>query len=120
MDIFITILKIIVAVSLLNVWLVQYNKPSQWRGGEAQNIFEEFAVYGLPRWLCYVVGVLKVTGAIALIASIWFPVLAVPAAAVVGVLLTGSIIMHIKISDPLKKSFPAALFLLMCLGIILL
>lgn len=120
MDIFILILKVIVALSLLNVWLLQYNKPTQWRGGDAQTIKEEFSAYGLPVWMCYVVGFLKVSCAIALLVSIWVPVLELPAAAILAVLLTGSIIMHIKISDPLKKSFPAALFLTMCLVIIFL
>jgi preprotein translocase subunit SecG len=120
MEILIIILKVVIAISLLNVWLVQYKKPTQWRGGDAQNILEEFKVYGLPVWLCYVVGFLKVTLAILLVVSIWVPVLQDPAAIGLGALLTGSIIMHIKISDPLKKSFPAALFLGMCLCIVFL
>ena len=118
MDIFIIILKIIVAFSLLNVWLLQYNKPTQWRGGDAQNIVEEFKVYGLPVWMCYLVGFLKVTLAIVLLVSNWYPVLENPAAIGLALLLTGSIIMHIKIGDPIKKSFPAALFLAMCAVII--
>jgi len=40
------------------------------------------------------------------------------AASALGLLLTGSILMHIKIKDALIKSFPAALFLLFCLAII--
>ena len=110
-------LKLIVGLSLLNVWLIQKDKPTKWRGGNAQNIAEEFKVYGLPVWTCYLVGTLKVIFGIMLIASIWFPVLAFPAAIGLAVLLTGSIIMHFKISDPLYKSFPAFLFLIMCLFI---
>jgi DoxX-like family len=119
-DLFISILKVIIALSLWNVWLLQAGKPTQWRGGEAQTILEEFKVYGLPVWLCYVVGFFKVSAAIALVASIWMPALETPAAVVLAVLLTGSILMHIKIKDPIKKSIPAALFLVMCLCIILL
>ncbi|GAA0871706.1 hypothetical protein GCM10009117_08520 [Gangjinia marincola] len=118
MNYIIIALQLIVALSLLNVWLIQYNKPTQWRGGNAQSIQEEFKVYGLPVWMCYVVGFLKVTGAILLIVGIWFPQVIVPAATMLAVLLLGSIIMHVKISDPLKKSFPAALFLTICLIII--
>jgi len=40
-------LKIIVGLSLLNVWLLQYNKPSRWRGGDAKTMMQEFDVYGL-------------------------------------------------------------------------
>lgn len=117
MEYFIIALKLIVAISLLNVWLLQSKKPTRWRGGDAKTILEEFAVYGLPAWMCYVVGFLKVTLSIGLIMSIWFPVYGDYLALGLSVLLLGSIIMHLKISDPLMKSFPAALFLACCLAI---
>jgi len=117
MEILIIVLKVIVAASLLNVWLIQYNKPTQWRGGNAKTIIQEFKAYGLPVWLCFVVGFLKVSLAIMLIASIWYPDLEHVAVIGLAILLTGSILMHIKISDPMKKSFPAALFLSMCIAI---
>ena len=63
---------------------------------------------------------MKVTLAILLITAIWFPVLKQPAAIGLAVLLLGSIAMHIKIKDPMLKSFPAALFLVLCVLIILL
>jgi|TARA_R110000737_G_scaffold318032_1_gene328791 hypothetical protein len=108
-------LQLIVGLSLLNVWLIQPTKNTQWRGGNATTIKEEFEVYGLPDWSCYVIGFLKVTLAIALIAAIWFPQLLQPAALGLALLLAGSILMHLKIKDPIKKSFPAFLFLCMCL-----
>ncbi len=108
-----------VALSILNVWLIQNKKATKWRGGDAETILEEFAIYGLPVWFCYVIGTLKVVFAIGLIASIWYPVLAVPSASGLAVLLTGSIAMHFKIKDPLYKSFPATLFLVLCLIIVL-
>jgi hypothetical protein len=114
---FFILLKLIVAISLLNVWLLQKDKPTRWRGGSAQNIKEEFKVYGLPLWMCYLVGSLKVGLALVLIVSIWVPELSRPAALGLAILLTGSVLMHFKISDPLYKSFPAFLFLCMCLAI---
>ena len=117
-------LKIIVGLSLLNVWLLQYNKPSRWRGGDAKTMMQEFDVYGLGSTMCYIVGFLKVGFSLALIASIWLADLELVvdlelvAASALGLLLTGSILMHIKIKDALIKSFPAALFLLFCLAII--
>jgi hypothetical protein len=113
-------LKIIVGLSLLNVWLLQYNKPSRWRGGDSKTMLQEFDAYGLGSTMCYVVGFLKVGFALALIASIWLADLELVSAYVLGLLLTGSILMHIKIKDSLIKSFPAALFLLFCLAIIVL
>ncbi|AUC14918.1 hypothetical protein BTO06_07105 [Tenacibaculum sp. SZ-18] len=109
--------QVIVGVSILNVWLVQNNKATKWRGGNATSIIEEFEEYGLSKTFCYVIGVLKVTLAILLILAIWFPVLKQNAALGLAILLLGSVFMHIKIKDPLLKSFPAALFLTMCLFI---
>lgn len=108
-------LQCIVAFSILNVWLVQNKKATPWRGGNATTIIEEFKVYGLPVWMCYVVGTLKVIFAIGLFAAIWVPELRQISALGLAALLIGSIAMHIKINDPLKKSFPAFLFLCMCL-----
>ncbi len=108
-------LQIIVGLSILNVWLVQNKKATRWRGGDATTIIEEFQVYGLPVWSAYVIGTLKVILAILLLASIWYPSLKFPAAAGLAILLSGSVAMHFKIGDPLIKSFPAALFLTMCL-----
>ncbi|MFT5677770.1 MAG: hypothetical protein ACI836_001012 [Saprospiraceae bacterium] len=117
MEIALIIIKLIVSLSLLNVWLVQYNKPTRWRGGKAQTIRQEFEAYGLPSWMLYLVGFIKVGLSLLLIASIWFLELGDPAAIGLALMLTGSIIMHIKIKDPLLKSFPAALFLVLCLVI---
>jgi hypothetical protein len=106
-------LKIIVGISILNVWLLQKNKATKWRGGEAQNIFEEFAVYGLSKQFCYVVGFLKVSLALLLLASIPFQELTLVGSLGLAILLLGSILMHFKIKDPLYKSFPAFLFFIM-------
>ncbi|MBT8285509.1 MAG: DoxX family protein [Flavobacteriaceae bacterium] len=118
MEIFIKVLQGIVGLSILNVWLIQYNKPTRWRGGDAKTILEEFKVYGLPAWFCYVVGTLKVILAIMLLAAIWYPELKLAAASGLALLLAGSISMHFRINDPIIKSFPASLFLAMCLIII--
>lgn len=117
MNYFTIALQCIVALSILNVWLVQNKKPTKWRGGDAKTLVEEFKAYGLPVWMCYAVGTLKVLFALGLLAAIWFPELRQVSALGLAILLLGSIIMHLKISDPLKKSLPAFLFLCMCLYI---
>jgi len=111
------VFQCIVALSILNVWLLQNKKNTQWRGGNATTIIEEFKVYGLPVWSCYVIGFLKVVLAIGLLAAIWYPELKQVSALGLSFLLLGSIAMHFKIKDPLKKSFPAFLFFIMCLYI---
>ncbi len=118
MEIVVKILQGILGLSILNVWLIQYNKPTSWRGGNAKTILEEFKVYGLPAWFCYVIGTLKVILALLLILGIWYPQLKLPAASGLALLLAGSVSMHFRVNDPLIKSFPAGLFMVMCLIII--
>ncbi|MGP1993853.1 DoxX family protein [Zobellia laminariae] len=117
MDYLLIALQVIVALSILNVWLVQNKKPTQWRGGNATTIIEEFKVYGLPVWMCFVVGTLKILFAVGLLAAIWYPSFREPSALGLAALLLGSIAMHLKIKDPIKKSLPAFIFLTMCLYI---
>lgn len=112
-DYFIIALKVIVSLSILNVWLIQPQKDTKWRGGNASTIVEEFQVYGLSKTVCYLVGFLKVGLAILLLASIQYENFTLIASLGLAVLLAGSVIMHFKIGDELYKSFPAALFILM-------
>ena len=111
-------LQITAALGLLNVWLLRFNQRTAYRGGSAGSMREEFATYGLPAWFAYVIGILKVGSAIALIVGIWIPALVLPAAGLISVLMVGALSMHIKIHDPLKKSLPALGMLTLCLGIV--
>ena len=114
MEYFIIALKLIVGLSLINVWLIQPKKKTKWRGGDSTTIIEEFKAYGLPVWSCYLVGTLKVALAILLLISIKYFQFEFFAAAGLAALLTGSIAMHLKIRDPLYKSAPALSFLFCC------
>ena len=113
-----TVLQIIVALGLLNVWIVRNAKSTDYRGGQAKNLREEFAAYGLPPFVFYVVGGLKILSALALLAGIWIPGVSQYAAIVVVGLMLGALAMHLKIKDPPKKSLPAFLMLLLSLGIL--
>ena len=113
------ILKIIVGISILNVWLIRPTKATKWRGGAAKTILEEFIVYGLSKQFCYFIGLLKVTLAIILLASIQFEALTLTGSIGLAILLLGSISMHLKVGDKFIKSFPALLFLVLNLVITL-
>ena len=115
-----TVLQVVVALGLLNVWLVRAGASTAYRGGSAQSLRDEFAAYGLPDWSFYVVGFLKITSAVLLIAGIWIPALIIPPAAIVAVLMIGALAMHAKAQDPLTKSLPAFLMLVMSVAILLL
>ncbi len=112
-----TILQVIVGLGLLNVWLVRARAATAYRGGSAQSLKEEFAAYGLPEWTFYAVGALKVGSAVLLIVGIWIPQLIRPPALVVAALMVGALAMHAKAKDPLTKSVPALLMLLMAVAI---
>jgi hypothetical protein len=114
------LLQLVVALGILNVWLLRPAKPTPYRGGDAQTIREEFHAYGLPVWFMVVIGALKLSFAVALLLAIWFPALASPAAIGLGALMLGALGMHLKAKDPLIKSLPAAAMLTLCAAIVLL
>lgn len=119
MNILVIIAQIIIAFGILNVWLLRFGKPSPWRGGEAQSMEAEFAVYGLSKNIMYGVGFLKVLFAAALLLGIWLPVLTIPAAVGMAVLMLGAVAMHFRAGDPPKKSLPAGSVLVLCLFVAL-
>ena len=106
-------LKLIVGLSILNVWLIQPNKPSKWRGGDATTITEEFSVYGLSKTFYYIVFAVKVGLAILLLVSIKYDIFSLYSSIGLAALLGGYIAMHLKVKDALFKSFPAFLFMIM-------
>jgi len=115
MDTVVTIVQIVIALGILNVWILRYGKPTSWRGGDAKNMKQEFAVYGLPGWFMTLVGSVKLLLAGLLIAGVWVPVLTRPAAIGMAVLMLGAVSMHVKVKDPLKRSLPAFTMLVLCI-----
>jgi hypothetical protein len=110
--------QITVALGLLNVWILRSTSATAYRGGEAQSLKEEFSAYGLPDAAFFIVGALKVGSAVALLVGFWISELVGPAASIIAVLMIGALSMHIKVGDPLKKSIPAFLILVMSAGIL--
>ncbi|MDZ7775271.1 MAG: DoxX family protein [Bacteroidales bacterium] len=113
MDYISIIAQIIIALGIFNVWLLRYNKSTGWRGGNAGDMKEEFATYGLPGWTVNVIGFLKILLAVLLIIGIWVPMLVIPSAIGMAILMLGAITMHIKVKDSFKKSLPALIMLLL-------
>lgn len=113
-------IKLIIGFSILNVWLIRFNRNTPWRGGSASNMKEEFAHYKLSPTVMFAVGTLKVILSILLMVSIWLPVLETPAALGIAALMFGAILMHFRVSDPIKKSIPAISFMILALAIVFL
>lgn len=114
------VLQVLVALGLLSVWILRARSATAYRGGEARSLREEFSAYGLSDTAFYIVGGLKISAAILLLAGIWYPQVVLPAAAVVAVLMLGALAMHLKVKDPLVRSVPALLMLGMSVAIIFL
>lgn len=107
------VLQVIVAIGLLNVWLLRGKKQTRYRGGEARTLKEEFSVYGLPVWFFYLVGLLKVLSALLLLIGLFFPEVVLFASLIVTFLMLGAVCMHFKVSDPILKAVPASMMMLM-------
>lgn len=101
------VLQVAIALGLLNVWIIRFNKETSFRGGVAKTLKEEFAQYNLPGWSCYVVGFLKVTSALFLIAGIWIPQIVLPFAVLISFLMLSAVTLHIMIHDSYYKAMPA-------------
>lgn len=115
-----SLLQLIVGLGLLNVWLLRARSATQYRGGEAKTLREEFQAYGLPDVAFYAVGAVKVTAGVILLAGLFMDLPVQIAASAVAVLMVGALTMHFKVGDPPMRSLPATLMLLMSLGIVLL
>lgn len=119
MEVYLIILvKAFIFISIVNVWFFRFGKPTSWRAENANSMKEEFNAYGLSESVMYAIGGLKVLFALGILLSIWYDNLAIPSAIGMLLLMLGAIIMHLKISDPIKKSFPALSFLILS-GIII-
>ena len=126
------IIKLIIGLGLINVWVLRYNKKTEYRGGTANNMLEEFHSYGLSRSFMLLIGFFKISLSLVLILSVLisdftFEILGgINLSSIVfyglclmSVVMVGSILMHLKINDPFKKSIPAFLMFLMSTGLII-
>jgi len=95
------------AVWILNVWFNRFDKDTGYRGGDATNMKEEFAEYGLSETTMYAVGAAKISLAGLLLVGHLEPRVTRPAALGLGAFMLGAIAMHIKVGDQVKRYLPA-------------
>ncbi|MDG2027668.1 MAG: DoxX family protein [Acidimicrobiales bacterium] len=95
------------ALWILNVWFNRFDKDTGYRGGDATNMREEFAEYGLSETSMYAIGAAKVSLAGTMLVGLFVPKVTRPASTALAALMLGAIGMHIKVKDPLKRSIPA-------------
>ena len=104
-------ISLFVSILVTNVWLFRFNKETPYRGGNAKNMIEEFAAYGLDLNTMYLVGSLKIIASLGLIIGLLKTKISVYSSLLMAILMIGAIYFHFKISDPAIKYFPSALML---------
>ena len=104
--------SLFVSILVTNVWLFRFNKETPYRGGNANNMIEEFAVYGLDINMMYLIGSLKIIASIGLIIGLFKTKISVYSSLLMAILMTGAIYFHFKINDPAIKYLPSVLILL--------
>lgn len=111
----IILLQCILAIAMLDVWVIRYNRPGLVRGGNAKTMPEEFKVYNLPDWFRDLVRILKLTFGAMMILGIWWHTFAVIAGLGLAILMLGAVTMHLKVKDPFYKLLPSFCFGVICL-----
>ena len=106
------VVSFFVSFLVTNVWLFRFNKETPYRGGDAINMIEEFAEYGLNTNIMYLVGFLKIVASIGLIIGLLKTKISIYSSLLMSILMIGAIYFHFKISDPAIKYFPSVLMLL--------
>ena len=107
------LINLVIAMGIINVWIIRYDIQTNWRGGGAKSLKEEFLTYGLPLWFMYLVGFAKISLAIILFLGIWIQDFIFFGSIGMNVLMLGAILMHLKVKDPIKKSLPAFCMLML-------
>jgi hypothetical protein len=107
--------QLVIALGIMNVWLLRAQKPTNYRGGSARSMEEEFHVYGLSTNCMKVVRVLKLSFAGLLLLGFWWPTLTMIGAIGMAFLMAAAVLLHVKVRDPIRKSLPAASLLILSL-----
>ena len=110
--------QILIALGILNVWLIRRDRPTAYRPEGARDIQEEFRRYGFPDGMWKVVGGTKVTLALLLLAGVFLPQIVPFAAGAMALMMTAAIIAHLRVRDPMMKSVPAVLMLAMSVYVV--
>ncbi len=97
------VLQIVVAVSVLFVWVFRFD-----------NIVTEFKQYKISDLLRSVVGALKISLATLLVAGIWYEKLIfIPALLMAGLMLCAQVA-HFKVKNRWSKHVPSLLLFIIC------
>tara|TARA_B100001564_G_C20489173_1_gene600796 strand:- start:305 stop:715 length:411 start_codon:yes stop_codon:yes gene_type:complete len=109
------IIILIISIIVLNVWLFRPKVHElfgfSFRGGDAKSLLEEFAVYGISSEIFYLVGFLKVTTALMLLAGLRYSWMKLPASILMALFMTAAFYMHYIVDDEILKFIPSGILL---------
>lgn len=100
------IAQLIVAISIVYVWIFRYD-----------NIVTEFDHYGLNKLTRNIVGAAKIALSTLLVAGIWYPSLVLIPALLLAFLMLSAQYFHFTSRNPWQKRMPSLLLLILCLFI---
>lgn len=100
--------QIIIAVSIVIVWVFRFD-----------NIIKEFKAYELSDLIRNIVGASKISLATLLIAGIWFPELVLYPAILMAVLMVCAQVAHFKVKNPWSKHIPSLLLFILSLFVVM-
>ena len=100
------IAQIIVALSIVYVWIFRFD-----------NIVKEFKQYGLNDLTRNIVGATKIALSTLLVAGIWYPSLILIPAVILAFLMVSAQYFHFKNGNPWQKHIPSLILLILCLFI---
>lgn len=79
------------SLRIINVWFNRFDKDTGYRGGDATNMREKFAEYGLSERTMYTTGAAKVSLASLMLVGLFAPRLVRPASTGLAALMLGAI-----------------------------
>ena len=99
--------QIIIAVSVINVWVFRYD-----------NIVDEFVQYGLSNLIRNIVGATKISLSTLLIVGIFYEKVVLASSLLMAFLMICAQIAHISVKNPLFKYIPSFILLLLSLFVV--
>jgi len=103
---YITLAQIIVAGSVIYVWIFRMD-----------NIIKEFKQFGLSELTRSFVGATKIALSTLLIVGIWYSPLVLVSSIIMGLIMVAAQYFHFKIKNPFIKHLPSLLLLILCVFI---
>ena len=103
MENILNIVQVIVAISVVYVWVFRYH-----------NVVREFMEFGVNDILRNVVGASKISLATLLVVGVWFPSLVLIPSFLMGALMICAQFFHFKVKNPLVKHIPSLILLILC------